>query len=81
MTGQGEIQEDGSRARSGLGLGSVVDDKNGKLRSDSGAGVEDNVVYGSRARRQIALMPLVETGDQTRSEHGNVGPTKGPSRA
>ena len=42
-------------------------EKHENLRANSGAGVEQNVARGPGTRRDDALVPLVEAGDQRRS--------------
>lgn len=67
--------------KSGLGCSPVIKDKDCELGSDPGAGVENDVVQCSGARRQIALMPFVEARDQQRPKHRDIGPPESPSCA
>jgi hypothetical protein len=64
-----------------LSRGPLIDNKNCELGRDAGAGVENDVVQGSGARWQIALMPFVEARDQQRPKHRDIGPPEGPSCA
>src|SRR3974377_1132966 len=48
------------------------------LRRDPCAGIEHPVWPAPRARWQEALMPLVEAGDQRRSQYCDAGPAKSP---
>ena len=52
--------------------------KKRQLHGNAGAGVKDDIAHCSRTRGQIALVPFIETRDEARSQHRNVGPSEGP---
>src|SRR5258707_9224544 len=55
-------------------------EKQKDLRPQSRARVQDDILYSARARRQKALVPLVETGHESRAKDRNVCPAKSPFR-
>src|SRR5258708_456802 len=55
-------------------------EKQKDLRPQSRARVQDDILYSARARRQKALVPLVETRYESRAKDRNVCPAKSPFR-
>jgi len=51
------------------------------LCRDSRAAVQNDIVESPSAGWQIALMPLIEAGDNSRSQHCNPRPSEDPSGA
>jgi len=50
------------------------------LCTDAGASVQQNIAWRSGARRDKALVPLVQAGDECGSKHGDAGPSHRPLR-
>jgi len=62
-------------------LSPAIAEKQSHLRHNAGAGVENYIAHGSGSRRQKALMPFIETGNEARPQYRNVGPPEGPFRS
>ena len=63
---------------SGESLRPRVPEEQQDLDADAGARVEDDVPHAAGARRQKALVPLVETGHQRGPQHCDIPPAEGP---
>ena len=50
------------------------------LRPQSRERIQNYILHTARARRQKALMPLIETGYDSRAQNRNGCPAKGPFR-
>ena len=58
--------------------GPLAHEKDGELRRDSGAGVENDVADCSSAGGKVTLMPFIKARDQACPEHGNISPAQCP---